>query len=469
MRRWVVLWVGLCLSIWGAWPVQAQGGEGQTTIHVVQRGDTLYQIAQTYGTSVEAIAQTNGLSDVTSIQTGQRLIIPSGAVNASVSTAGQHFVQPGETLAHIALRYGTTPDILAAINSIVNPAQVYVGQALNVSQTAPGHPAITRGYTHTVQPGETLYQIALRYGVTLASIQSANALSLPSLIFPGQILIVPGSEAAPALQALPAPLTGIEVYPMPAEVGRTISIRASASQPVTLGGMLMERPLQFAVGPDGTSMDALYGIHAFTVPGLYPLTLTVQDASGASQTLTATLRIVDGRYNSETITLPEDQLALLDPALNTGEYQLIAEKMTGFSPTRYFEGPMGLPAAAPVTSPFGTRRSYNGGPYDRFHTGADFAGAPGSTITAPAAGTVVFVGFLDIHGNMTILDHGWGVYTAYVHQAETFVQVGQFVNKGDALGTIGSTGRSTGPHLHWEMWVNGVEVDPLQWARVSFP
>jgi murein DD-endopeptidase MepM/ murein hydrolase activator NlpD len=256
---------------------------------------------------------------------------------------------------------------------------------------------------------------------------------------------------------------------MPAEVGRAISIRVSASQPVTLGGMLMERPFQFAAGPDGTSMDALYGIHAFTVPGLYPLTLTVQDAGGANRTLTATLRIVDGRYNSETITLPEDQLALLDPALNTGEYQLIAEKMTGFSPTRYFDGPMGLPAAAPVTSPFGTRRSYNGGPYDRFHTGADFAGAPGSTITAPAAGTVVFVGFLDIHGNMTILDHGWGVYTAYVHQAETFVQVGQFVNKGDALGTIGSTGRSTGPHLHWEMWVNGVEVDPLQWARVSFP
>ena len=82
---------------------------------------------------------------------------------------------------------------------------------------------------------------------------------------------------------------------------------------------------------------------------------------------------------------------------------------------------------------------------------------------------VVYVGMVSIHGNFTIIDHGWGVYTAYAHQSEVYVQMGQQVNKGDVIGATGNTGRSIGPHLHWEMWVNGVEVDPLQWARVSFP
>ena len=88
MRGWLV--VGLCVSLLlGGGPVLAQGGgDSQATIHVVQRGETVFRIAQQYGTSVEAIAQSNGLSDVTSIQVGQRLLIPNGAVSADTPTAG---------------------------------------------------------------------------------------------------------------------------------------------------------------------------------------------------------------------------------------------------------------------------------------------------------------------------------------------------------------------------------------------
>jgi murein DD-endopeptidase MepM/ murein hydrolase activator NlpD len=472
MRVWLM--VGLCVSLllWGAaGPVLAQGGggEGQATIHVVQRGETVFRIAQQYGTSVEAIAQSNGLSDVTSIQVGQRLLIPNGAVNASTPTAGQHTVQPGETLSHIALRYGTTPAMLAALNNVINPAQLFVGEVLDVSEVAPGHPAVTHGYTYSVQPDDTLYRIAARFRANPTAILNVNGLERAELIYPGQMLVIPGEEGAPSLQDLPAPLASFEVYPLPAEVGRTVALRVRASQPVTLSGSLLDRPVQFAAGSDGETLEALTGIHAFTVPGLYPLTVTAQDSEGHTVTVNATIQVVDGRYSSEVITLPAAQLALLDPDLNTDEYTLIAQKMTGFTPIRYFDGQMGLPAAAPVTSPFGTRRSYNGGPYDRFHTGADFGAPPGAPITAPASGVVVYVGMVSIHGNLTIIDHGWGVYTAYAHQSETYVQVGQQVNKGDVIGATGNTGRSIGPHLHWEMWVNGVEVDPLQWARVSFP
>jgi murein DD-endopeptidase MepM/ murein hydrolase activator NlpD len=297
----------------------------------------------------------------------------------------------------------------------------------------------------------------------------ANNLTSTTLIFPGQRLLIPGTDAAPALQDLPAPLSALEIRPLPPEVGRSIQIRATASQPVTLSGTFIDRPLRFSLEPDGVSYDAFYGVHALTVPGLYPLTLTVQDAAGSIASLTVQVRVVSGGYTNEVITLPAEQDDLLDPAVDEAEHTLVGQIMSGYTAQRYFGGPMGLPAAAPVTSPFGTRRSYNGGPYDRFHTGTDFGGPPGSPIYAPAPGVVVFSDRLQVRGLTTIIDHGWGVYTGYWHQAESYVEVGQSVNTGDVLGTIGSTGRSTGAHLHWEMWVNGVEVDPLQWTRLAFP
>ena len=142
--------------------------------------------------------------------------------------------------------------------------------------------------------------------------------------------------------------------------------------------------------------------------------------------------------------------------------------MSNFTPTRYFDGPLSLPAAASISSRFGRKRSYDGGPFDHFHTGTDFAAAPGSPVMAAAPGYVVFADKLDVRGNVTIIDHGWGIYTVYCHQTAQYVKVGDFVNTGQVIGTVGSTGRVTGPHLHWEVWVNGVQVDPMQWVQESF-
>lgn len=466
-RRWLS-WLCVVVAMSMASPALAQGGTGQTTVHVVQRGETLYRIALAYGTSVEAIAQTNSLSDVTNIQVGQRLIIPSGPVNASVRTAGRHIVQPGETLAYIALRYGTTTEILAALNSVVNPARLYVGQTLDVSQMAPGHPPLINGYTVTVAPGETLYHIALRYHASLNAIMRANDLKSPARIFPGQQILIPGPAEAPALQVLPAPLVGLTLAPLPIEVGRSFRVRVASAEPVTISGQFLDRELVFFPEADGRTYTAFYGVYAFTPPGTYPLTLMLTTDDGVSTMFSTELRVADGRYGNETITVPESQEALLDPEVNSAEHELIAGVMRGHSPERYFDGVMGLPAAAPVTSPFGTRRSYNGGAYDRFHTGTDFGGPPGAPIYAPAAGRVALVDTLNIYGLFTIIDHGQGVFTAYAHQTESYVQVGQQVEAGEVIGTIGNSGRSVGPHLHWELWVNGVETDAIQWTRVDF-
>ncbi|GAB4571998.1 MAG: hypothetical protein Kow0077_10230 [Anaerolineae bacterium] len=448
----------------------AQGGSpGQTTIHVVQRGETLYRIALNYGTSVEAIAQTNGLSDVTSIQVGQRLVIPSGQVNAAVMTEGRHVVQPGETLEHIALRYGSTPEIVAALNNILNPAQIYAGQVLDVSQSTPGHQPLAHGYTHTVQASDTLPRIALRYGVSLNAILRANNLGPHSTLYPGQQLLVPGPETAPTFQVLPEPLSELSINPLPIEVGRSFAVRVRTTVPSTVTGTFLDRDVRFASEPDSLNHVALVGVYALTEPGQYPLVLTIQGANGSPLSFTTALRIKDGGYGREQITVPQDQLVLLDDSVNASEHEILRNAMSGFTPERYYSGALGLPAAAPVTSSFGTRRSYNGGGYTRFHTGTDFGGPPGAPIYAPADGRVVMVETLNIYGLFTVIDHGWGLFTAYAHQSESLVSVGQFVRAGEVIGKIGNTGRSIGPHLHWEVWVNGVEVDGIQWTRRNIP
>ena len=99
----------------------------------------------------------------------------------------------------------------------------------------------------------------------------------------------------------------------------------------------------------------------------------------------------------------------------------------------------------------------------------DFGAPEGTPIHAPAAGEIVLAEELRIRGNATLIDHGYGVYTAYWHQSELSVSVGQKVQSGEVIGHVGDSGLSTGPHLHWEVWVNGVRVDPLEWLGAKIP
>ena len=90
-------------------------------------------------------------------------------------------------------------------------------------------------------------------------------------------------------------------------------------------------------------------------------------------------------------------------------------------------------------------------------------------IYAPAPGIVVFAGPLTVRGNATMIDHGWGVFTGYMHQAEILVEVGDKVVTGQVIGIVGETGRASGPHLHLEVWVGDVQVDPMDWLERVFP
>jgi murein DD-endopeptidase MepM/ murein hydrolase activator NlpD len=112
------------------------------------------------------------------------------------------------------------------------------------------------------------------------------------------------------------------------------------------------------------------------------------------------------------------------------------------------------PVHGPITSPFGMR-------WGRLHAGIDIGVGFGTPIAAAAAGTVVYAGWLGGYGNLVVVDHGGGLSTAYGHQQRIYVSYGQRVAQGEILGEVGSTGHSFGPHLHFEVRVNGNPVDPL--------
>ena len=459
VRRGIVALLVLIALLAPLWPVPAaaqSGGPLQPLVHVVQRGDTLFSIARRYGTTVDAIVHANGLADPRCIYIGQRLVIPGGVLPLDSWSA--HVVQPGETLPALAARYGVPWQTLALANRLVNPHLLYAGQVIRIP--APGERV---GALHTVQPGDSLIGIALRYGVGVWDLIEANGLDQPDRLIPGQWLFIPGAQPS----WLPYPFRSVDLSPLPVPQGKTMLVAVRTAEPVSLTGALFDRPIAFV--EEGGTYYGMVGVHAFTEPGLYELTLTATPADGRQVATNAGVVVEEGGYSYERIDVPPSRSGLLDPAVIAAERERIEAVRNLFTPSRRWRGPFLAPVEAAISSYFGTRRSYNGGPYNSYHAGVDFDAGRGTPVRAPADGTVVLAEPLAIRGNAVVIDHGWGVLTGYWHLSSIEVAVGQEVQAGDVIGRVGNTGLSTGAHLHWEVWVGGISVDGLQWLDPGAP
>lgn len=180
-------------------------------------------------------------------------------------------------------------------------------------------------------------------------------------------------------------------------------------------------------------------------------------------TVVAVDRPVDYLVASEEVTaVLTPEAAEIEEALRT------FEQFNLFQARPRWNGRLSMPVDGPITTQFGQGRSINGGPVGGFHGGVDIANASGTPILAPAAGRVAWVGEMPIRGNSVLLDHGMGVVTGYHHLLEFTRELGDLVAPGDEIAKMGSTGFSTGPHLHWEMTIYGVNVDPLTWTEQVF-
>lgn len=132
----------------------------------------------------------------------------------------------------------------------------------------------------------------------------------------------------------------------------------------------------------------------------------------------------------------------------------------------YLATPRGWPVAGKITSPYGIRENPVHGGSD-FHSGTDIAVAVGTPVRATADGIVSFSGWSEGNGNLVVLEHGLGYSTLYAHNKTNSVKVGQHVSRGDIIAQAGSTGNSTGPHSHYEVWKNGRHINPLPFLARS--
>jgi murein DD-endopeptidase MepM/ murein hydrolase activator NlpD len=446
---------------------QADGGPDAVSIHVVQAGETLAGIAADYGVPVETIRLVNNIDSLTDPAVGERLIIPTGGLSAESLQIQPIVAGAGDSLDTLSMRYGGSDAALAQLNGIVAPSYLLVGQTLQV-------PSVGRSADEPVGlvrlgRDDSMLRMAVRDDYNLSALLQLNRLLNPALALPGQLLRMPGWQEPDRVMF--DPWVSVDLHPAPLDQGRSGGVVVRTTEPGAMTGTFGADELAFVSDDSGTAHEAVFGVNRWSEPGVYRLSLQFQDGTGQSWTLARNIVVRSGNYGSEVIRLaPETAELIADEGLIAEENYYIQTSMSGFSPEKYWDGLFLLPAAGVMTSAYGTARTYSGGPQVYpFHAGTDFAGPIGTPVVAPADGIVVDTGLLNIRGLVTIIDHGRGVYTGYWHQSSILVEPGETVAAGQQIGTIGNTGLSTASHLHWEMWVGGVQVDPLQWVREEFP
>ena len=415
---------------------------------------------------MDDLASKNGITDPNQLAIGARLVIPGlEGLQGILVTRSIPF---GESLISLSRRYQIPYPLMARLNNYTNPEEAYAGSTLILPDPGEGvlEPA---GGRADLRAGQSLLEMAITQNSNPWALVFDNGLQGTWDTVPGDVLYIRGADdSGPG--AFPPAITDIDISPLPAVQGQTVVLQVSSSENLTLSGNFADHDLNFFLNSDGKYI-ALQGIYALIEPGVYPFLVRGTMADGTSFLFSQKIYIEDGGYpydpplavKPETTdvenTLPEDQqwLSTVEP--------VTPEKLWD----GIFQPPVPVYLADCFPSKFGHRRSYNGSAYDFFHTGLDFCGGTGVDIYAPAPGVVVFTGPLTVRGNATLIDHGWGVYTGYGHQSEILVAVGDRVETGQLIGKIGSTGRVTGPHLHWEVIIGGVQVDPLQWLEREFP
>jgi murein DD-endopeptidase MepM/ murein hydrolase activator NlpD len=206
-------------------------------------------------------------------------------------------------------------------------------------------------------------------------------------------------------------------------------------------------------------------------PNEYLLSVDITDRVGNTLTLDNKFQIVMYPFKKQTIKVDPEKLKIeKEASLPTSEMERLLEQLTKTSPReKLWQGAFVPPIDIKgISTDFGTvRTTQDRGRY--IHKGVDVLNAPKSVVWASADGIVIAKNRYEISGNTMVVDHGWGIFSLF-HHLDTFsdVNVGDKIRKGNPVGTIGKTGYANGYHLHWEMRVNNVPVDPMQWISTTF-
>ncbi|WP_334311628.1 M23 family metallopeptidase [Dolichospermum planctonicum] len=268
--------------------------------------------------------------------------------------------------------------------------------------------------------------------------------------------------AIPMALGLPVRALEVQIVPKNPQLGDTISVLIEADTQKSLSNptvMVGEKNYPaFEIAP------RQYRSFIPTTPLEKAGVRTIR-VSEEGQEQKLSIQVRDRKFPVQRITLPPGKAGV---KATQEELKRVAEFKALQTPEKYWNGVFLTPNAGRTSTRYGVRRYYNGVfANDYYHRGQDYAGAAGSSVTAPAAGRVALVGTVSqgfrVHGNVIGIDHGQGVVSIFMHLSSINVQEGDFVKAGQKIGAVGSTGASTGPHLHWGLYVNGQSVDPLPW------
>jgi murein DD-endopeptidase MepM/ murein hydrolase activator NlpD len=250
---------------------------------------------------------------------------------------------------------------------------------------------------------------------------------------------------------------GFSAAPARAPQGNTIHVRAPAG---SLQARLGEKTVPLYAESDGTR-SGLMPVPASLRPGAYQLDFL---GEGDSLQKRLAITVLDAKFPKQNVVLSK---AIEEIQPGPGELDAVSEFRKIVSEPRVWAEPFAAPVAGCRTSPFGVQRLHNGKPTGNIHGGVDQRTPEGEPVRAAAAGTVRLAGMFDLHGGTIGIDHGQGLLSIYLHQSKLAATPGTAVGKGDVIGYAGSTGRSTAPHLHWAIYVNGVAVNPQQWVKLK--
>jgi murein DD-endopeptidase MepM/ murein hydrolase activator NlpD len=179
---------------------------------------------------------------------------------------------------------------------------------------------------------------------------------------------------------------------------------------------------------------------------------------------TADLTVVNAHFATQNVNLAPGIANLHNTPEEMEILKSFRQNLTGL---RYWQDRFIEPVPGCMISPFGVQRYRNHKPTGEYHGGVDLRAAAGTPVRAAADGWVKFAQLITVLGNTVGLDHGQGVETIYMHMEKLAIEPGAPVKQGDVLGYVGTTGRSSGPHLHWTLYVNSVQVNPAQWVKLT--
>lgn len=260
-----------------------------------------------------------------------------------------------------------------------------------------------------------------------------------------------------------------EILPRVVKQGEVCLMRAAGPKNVKyMEGEFQGRKIPMTLNSSGKFYEALLGVDLDAKPAKYQVKVRGQDKGGKGFFGVSPLEVKKVSFKTQTLSLPSSMVDLDPKTLErvNGETKRVEDLFQRIRKEKLWKGRFLQPVPGEISTPFGLRRVINRQNKNP-HSGVDLRAGEGTPVLASNAGFVVMVDDLFFSGKSVVLDHGQGIFSMYFHLSEILAREGERISKGDVLGQVGSTGRSTGPHLHWGIRIHGSKVDPFSLLRVT--